>query len=482
MVNLEYKAKLDTKEFKEGLKGLNESVNGLSEKLIEIAAIYLSFDFLKDTVKDFMAAETAANDLSEAVSKRGGLAKDFDELKEQAEALSKVGIFSTKSTEGAQAMALQFGLTGEKLKEILPIVEDFAARKHIDPLTAMSEVLKSTIGKMGADLKELHIQVDKTASPGKKLTEVIGQLTTKLSGANEQIATMTSTGQLANLNNQFEELKETIGKELMEVLIRLKPYILQLFEKIKEGIKWIKENKQSIKEWGEALLITVGIFKALELAQGVKAFFTLTTAVEGATTAQKALNIATSAFPLAALAAGIALIAKGAVGLNNLQAGGADDILNAGAQKNQKEVLAFMFAKEKRLEDMGMSTKDAEEKTISDIHEWAVRGKSLLDTGDRAYKQQAAMYDWFLNKNSGFFPAGKITKTGSVSAINTADKSMEAPDKKETVRENITINITKLVETLAVHAVTLKEGTTEIQEIIANTLQQAVYGIKLNYK
>ena len=62
-----------------------------------------------------------------------------------------------------------------------------------------------------------------------------------------------------------------------------------------------------------------------------------------------------------------------------------------------------------------------------------------------------------------------------VSDAQAAKKASE----KETVRENITINISKLVETLEVHAVTLKEGTQEIKDIIAETLTQAVMGIKL---
>ncbi len=412
------------------------------------------------------------------------LRKEEDE-RIQAEALSKVGIFSTRSTEGAQAMALQFGLTGEKTKELITIVEDFAARKHIDPLVAMSEVLKSTTGKMGADLKELHIVLKKGEAPTKMLADVMEQLKEKVGGANEQIAQMTTAGQLANLNNQFEELKETIGRELVAALVDLKPYIISLFDHVKEGVKWIKANKDAIKEWAEALLVAYGVLKGMEILKAITAFVGLTTAVEGATSAQVALNAAAKAFPTAILATGIALIAKGAIDMYNLKKEGGleDKAFNGAGQDYMTQQFTWMQAERAKLMKNGMSEIDAGNKAISEMHDSVSHEMQFLSKDNPDYQFLKSRYDTLLNTNdlNKVFP--KLTKGNpAVSRINQEDPSLQAPDKKETVRENITINITKLVETLSLHSVTLKEGTAEIQEIIANTLQQAVYGVKLNYK
>lgn len=74
----------------------------------------------------------------------------------------------------------------------------------------------------------------------------------------------------------------------------------------------------------------------------------------------------------------------------------------------------------------------------------------------------------------------KASLAGLSNKTNKADKTkIETPAEKETPRENIVVNITKLVETLEVHSLNLREGAQEIKEIIAATLQEAVYGVKL---
>jgi hypothetical protein len=60
------------------------------------------------------------------------------------------------------------------------------------------------------------------------------------------------------------------------------------------------------------------------------------------------------------------------------------------------------------------------------------------------------------------------------------DAAITPISEKEKVRENITFNITKLVETLSIHSVNLKEGADEIKKIVSDTLQTVVYGVKNN--
>ena len=52
------------------------------------------------------------------------------------------------------------------------------------------------------------------------------------------------------------------------------------------------------------------------------------------------------------------------------------------------------------------------------------------------------------------------------------------PADKETVKENLTINIAKMIEHFDLHTVTLKEGSQEIKSIIQAVMQEAVTSVR----
>ena len=505
---LEYKSTLNNSQFTKGMKENIDVTKSLTKAFGELAAIYLSFDFLKDSAKSFSDAETAADNLKQAVGASGGLASDFKDLQEQAEKLSSVGIFKVKDIEAAQALGLQFNMTVKQIEKSIPALLDWAARMNMGPTDAVNHLSKAMNGTDKL-MKKLGFTFDDTKTKAQNLAIAQSILINKFQDSDRQIAETTSSGQLLNLANNFETLKEAIGAGLFEAFATIRPYLLEFIDWGKNAVKWIRLNWIEIKNLGEALTAVFLAFKvgtALGILYETIIGVQLVSALTGATTAQMLLNIAMEANPFGLLIVGITLVVGAIMYFKNQ----IDNLFNS--FKNAFEI----FNKEKldeigvsvnNLADyyhkMGLSVSDAQEKAIDgenkllsakisslqvtlDQTEADINHFKLLKTIGSAFGLTSIVSkDEISNLLSiqGALAAAKNQQTklnqpGIFTKQITKTASKETPAEKETPRENITINITKLVETLAVHAVSLKEGAAEIKEIIAATLQEAVYSVK----
>ena len=70
---------------------------------------------------------------------------------------------------------------------------------------------------------------------------------------NLPVALQSFTSQITDLSNAWLKAKESIGEEF-------KPEFSELINKLKEGAKWVKENKEAIKEWAEKLTSLIKIW------------------------------------------------------------------------------------------------------------------------------------------------------------------------------------------------------------------------------
>lgn len=483
------------KEAAESTKLLEKSFESLQDKIFEIGAIYLSFDFLKDAAKDFMKAETSANDLAQAVGMRGGTAESVKELVEQAEKLEKIGIFSEEMTKQVQTAGIQFGLTVEQVKKLTPLIEDFAARTHKNPIDLIKEVDRARVGKLGGDLKDLGLHFDKTATMAEKMAAVGKAIELNFAGANEQIAKTTAAGQLAQLENAFEKLKEDIGQGVMEAFVALKPVLEDFIRNLREGVKWIKEHWSQIETLGKDLIILVGVWKTYEVV------------VKGAKTAQLLLNAAMEINPVVAIVASIALAIVAYNNYTDAVERAHDALVKSISESNLqyfKDETAYVQKLAKEYENLGLKREEAQNKALntnlSATQEALDKAKSELAQAEEDKKNESwtnvltpsgreensriesnllfwqnrvrkleAELNSMGNKNN-FFPKEK--KEGK------PDATPVAPSEKETTRENITINITKGIETIEVHSATLPEGANKVRDIFTQMFNEALSGIR----
>lgn len=200
-----------------GFKNLTSALAPLGAAIAGAFAVNQVIAFGTESVKAFQEAELAARKLQTAVSVSGGLQQDFDGLLNQSKELQEISIFSDEAIQNAQTAALQFGLTSDEVKELIPIIADFASATGQDLNTALSSVLRGLEGQ-GRGLKLYGINVDSAASRAENLASITDQLTGKFQGQ-AKIIGETGAGAIARYNNQIDDLKEQLGEQLEPIFL-----------------------------------------------------------------------------------------------------------------------------------------------------------------------------------------------------------------------------------------------------------------------
>jgi hypothetical protein len=254
-------------------------------------------------------------------------------------------------------------------------------------------------------------------------------------GAQERLAESTA-GKISNLSDAWKILQYNIFVAFEPEIKKTVSYITKFFNLIKENIDWIKP-------------LVIAFFDAFVFISIIKGLASIGTALTGLNTLMIGLA-ATNPWLLAiagaaTLYAAITQIQNTEFFKQNFKSGGNNkqDNVNYGSEFGEGGDQRYTKAIKPLMQLFGGNTNfaDALPKWLRNTQPF-----SMLDYGK-----------------------GKIKP----------DNKPEAP--KTQVRENITINITKLVESLNLSTVTLKEGTAEIKTIIGLALQEAVSSVRYNY-
>jgi hypothetical protein len=196
------------------------------------------FDFGKTSVEAYEKAE--ANSVKyEAALKRIPGASDLVTLSlmAQAKALSQVTIYSAGQTKQAQATLAQFGLTGDQLKELTPLVQDYAAKTGQDLPTAASSIGKALLGQ-GRALKGVGIDFKNTKTLTGNYAEIVDGLKTKVGGLATEMG-QTSAGKMAIMQNRVTALKVQLGAALVPAIMKVSEVLGPLLDYISKNTQWL---------------------------------------------------------------------------------------------------------------------------------------------------------------------------------------------------------------------------------------------------
>lgn len=170
-----------------------------------------------DSVKAFAEAEQAQNRLNFAYEQFPSLADvSLDAIRRLNEEMANKTRFDDDAYAMGQAQLAQYGLTGQQLMELTPLLADYAAKTGKDLPTAASDLGKALLGQ-GRALKDVGIDFEDTGSVAGNFTAIMDGLRGQVGGFAEQDAD-TAAGKLDMLWNKFGELQEQVGEELMPTL------------------------------------------------------------------------------------------------------------------------------------------------------------------------------------------------------------------------------------------------------------------------
>lgn len=142
-----------------------------------------------------------------------------DGLKAYAAALEKTTTFSDQATESAMSLLGTFPLTEEQIRNITPLVQDYAAKFGVDLDNAAKQVGKALDGQIGA-LRRNGVSIDAALYKTDKYAAVQKALREQVGGFAAQEA-QTFSGSLARLGNQLHDVEEGVGKGAVEAFSKL---------------------------------------------------------------------------------------------------------------------------------------------------------------------------------------------------------------------------------------------------------------------
>ena len=169
------------------------------------------------SVKAFAEAEEAQNRLAFAFEKFPALADtSIQALQGLNEALMKKTRFDDDAIASGQAVLAQFGLTGDQLKRLTPLLLDYSTRTGKDLTTSAEDLGRALLGQ-GRALKVVGVDLEDTGTLAGNFDQLIQGLEGSVGGLAETAAE-TAAGKLEQLQNRFGEVQETIGAALMPAL------------------------------------------------------------------------------------------------------------------------------------------------------------------------------------------------------------------------------------------------------------------------
>lgn len=206
------------------LRGVGKSVGVLNRQFTQLGGVVAGalsvraiMNYGKESVNAYLEAEAAQTKLVDAYARFPALAdtniEDLRKLNKQQ--LLKTG-YDDDAYAVAQATLAQYKLTGSQIKQLTPLVADYARKTGKDLPSAATTLGKALLGQ-GRALKDIGINFKNTGSVAGNFDSLMGSLQEKVGGFAESFG-KTGAGKLEIIKARFNEIQEAIGGALMGVV------------------------------------------------------------------------------------------------------------------------------------------------------------------------------------------------------------------------------------------------------------------------
>jgi hypothetical protein len=352
------KLQADVQDLKVGLaqaesaiKGVDNSVKtastGMSNFATKIKQIGASMgiafagtqvlQFGRDVIQQAMEAEAQQQRLYQLMKVgTGATDEQVAALNAQADALEKLGVVTGGNITQTQSQLATFNLQADTIERLTPAILDYVtaekgANASADEFKQMTNGLAQALNGNFGSLTRVGFVLDdhtkKLISSGteaEKSAAIVDVLNSTYKGFNAELRN-TPEGQMQGLRNDFDKLKEDLGKALLPALRTVMGFMTgTLFPALRSFGKLIKDNADAIKMYAiilgflttafytyRAALVTVRVAKqlyvvVLTLMKG--ATLASIASTNGLAASMLALNAAMRANPIGLIVTALALV------------------------------------------------------------------------------------------------------------------------------------------------------------------------------
>jgi len=173
--------------------------------------------FAKQSISAFAEAEKQQMSLSTAMAKFPKLndvtRQSFDDLNTSLMNLTGADDDALAAAEANLAM---FDLTGSQIQKLIPLVNDYAIKSGKDLPEASTAIGRAMLGNAKA-LAAIGIKFKSTGDRGRDFGIILDALQQQVGGVGKAFGG-TTAGQLSIANENFENLKESVGEALVPAL------------------------------------------------------------------------------------------------------------------------------------------------------------------------------------------------------------------------------------------------------------------------
>jgi hypothetical protein len=243
--------------------------------------------FGKSAVTAFTESEQAQSKLNVALGNSpatvGVTAAAFEKYNA---VLAKKTLADDDALASGQAVLAGFGLTEDQLKQMTPVLADYAAKTGKDIPSAAEDLGKAMLGQ-GRALKGIGVEFVDTGDAGGNFAQIMDQVGSKVEGAAQ--AQLNAAGPGATMKKSMDELQESVGMILVPALQSLAGIVstvIDFFTNLSAPVK-----------------IAIGVFGAL--AAGV---YLVVTAKKAWVAIQAALNTVMALNPITLVVIAIAAL------------------------------------------------------------------------------------------------------------------------------------------------------------------------------
>ena len=294
------KLQADVSQLKTGLaqaenaiKGVDKSVQTASTgmtnfmgKIKQIgASLGIAFagtqvlQFGRDVIAQAMEAEAQQQRLYQLMKVgTGATDEQVAALNAQADALEKVGVVTGGNITQTQSQLATFNLQADTIERLTPAILDYVtaekgANASADEFKQMTNGLAQALNGNFGSLTRVGFVLDdhtkKLISSGteaEKSAAIVDVLNSTYKDFNKELRN-TPQGQMQALRNDFDKLKEDLGKKLLPALLGITGFLTNTFIPALRSLgKFIKDNGDAIKIYAGIIVFATGVFYAYKAA------------------------------------------------------------------------------------------------------------------------------------------------------------------------------------------------------------------------
>lgn len=239
----------DASNFNKTIKGVESSGNKLKGTFLKMGAaiggafaVDKALDFAGDAVQAAMEDEKAQATLAKTLSNVTGARKDDIAAVEEwiGKTALAVGVADDELRPALGSLVTAVGDTTEA-QELLTQALDISAATG-KPVEAVAKDLAKAHNGSTSALKKYGIQVKDATGKAISFEDAQAKLNKAFGGA-AQTAANTTSGKMARLKVQFDEMKESIGARLLPIITKLGDWLInKLVPAIGRAVKWVQDN------------------------------------------------------------------------------------------------------------------------------------------------------------------------------------------------------------------------------------------------